>query len=330
MGSIPWGEIVSGLTGFGGSILGDVIGAKSQQKTNTMNKNMFILNHLFENQQYGYMKDQNALTQEREDTAMQRRVADANAAGIHKTLAAGGQAQAQMPSMPNFGNAQPQLQDKAVNVGNAIQAGLHNALLAAQIKNIDADTNQKNAETSDIEPAAQDRRATIQNMKEYQQAIINGNTSDRQLTEALAMATNALKARELGQKDISLGHDSTRVENDTRRVANDTARLAIQSMLDAGRSELIKEQIFSEIKAGQLSSARIHQINRDLDLAVKEYERSVYESDRAHAKSNREYAIDTIINTVFRAAELPAEYIKALKPGVSNTHDKKWTLHLAK
>lgn len=51
----------------------------------------------FSQDQFQYMKEQNNLTRSREDTAVQRRMEDLKAAGLHPTLAAGGSGAASQP-----------------------------------------------------------------------------------------------------------------------------------------------------------------------------------------------------------------------------------------
>lgn len=282
--------ILSGVLGGLGSLASSQISAQAQQQTNMMNMQMFQQQFGFEQEQYKYMKQQNELTRAREDNALQRRIQDARLAGIHPTIAAGGQAQAQAPALANFGTPAPHLQHKGVDYGAAIQNALQAKLLASQIREVDSRANLNNTQADDIKPAAADRRTSINDLRQYHSDLIEGARDDRTLRESLAAASNALTARGLSNED--------------RRIANDTVRLSIEQSMVAGRQDLVIAEIKNLTARSKLNDRERVAIEESAQNAIRDYNRHVGESDRSYSEDRRQFNVRTIVDIINHLARL--------------------------
>ena len=102
--------------------------------------------------QYGqlnYQKEVQKKTWEREDNAVQRRVADLNAAGLSPTLAAGSAAQASTPiqvGAPQFGN----VQDKILKAQESLAMRKQLAQTQAQIDLVEAQKDNVDMQSAEV------------------------------------------------------------------------------------------------------------------------------------------------------------------------------------
>lgn len=132
------------------SVFGSVLGYKSNQEANNINRNVALYNAYMQNQQFDYQRAlQNTIFQ-REDNAISRQVADLERNGLNKQLIAGGGAGAGAvvsTSAPQV-NYQHKPYQPSIEFGNGLlQLGdylLRAKLQKEQIENIRADTNNKN------------------------------------------------------------------------------------------------------------------------------------------------------------------------------------------
>ena len=133
-----------------GSIVGSVLGYKSNQEANSINRNVALYNAYMQNQQFDYARALQRTIFEREDNAISRQVADLERNGLNKQLIAGGGADAGSvvsTSAPSF-DYQHRPYQPSIEFGNGLlQLGdyiLRAKLQHEQIENIRADTNNKN------------------------------------------------------------------------------------------------------------------------------------------------------------------------------------------
>lgn len=132
------------------SVVGSVLGYKSNQEANSINRNVALYNAYMQNQQFDYARALQNTIFEREDNAISRQVADLERNGLNKQLIAGGGADA--GSVVSTSAPQVDYQHKpyqpSIEFGNGLlQLGdylLRAKLQNEQIENIRADTNNKN------------------------------------------------------------------------------------------------------------------------------------------------------------------------------------------
>lgn len=134
-------EMLGSILGGVGSIIG--AGLQSNANKNALN----------------YQKERDQVTMQREDNAMQRRVADMKLAGINPLLAAGtaGAAASSGPT-PVVDNSGEMLAKGAEGAGQMLNSVMlqkemmknQAGLLAEQVKNVQADTIKKGAETANL------------------------------------------------------------------------------------------------------------------------------------------------------------------------------------
>lgn len=137
---------------------------------------------------FEYMKQMHELTRAREDTAYQRKVSDMTAAGLHKTLAAGGSPSA--TSMPTglgpSGNSvsPPHLDASGGSISDYLQAKqliMQKEMNDAQIGLINAQTKESEARTLNVGRQTQniDFLETLQG-KQYKNDLVNTAIRDAQ------------------------------------------------------------------------------------------------------------------------------------------------------
>lgn len=140
---------VGAMAPAAGSIVNGVLGYKSQQEANNINRNVALYNAYMQNQQFDYQRAlQNTIFQ-REDNAISRQVADLERNGLNKQLISGGAGAGAVvsTSAPSV-DYRYQPYQPSIEFGNGLlQLGdfiMRAKLQKEQIENIRADTNNKN------------------------------------------------------------------------------------------------------------------------------------------------------------------------------------------
>lgn len=151
------GSILSGI----GSIIDTGYNIYSSEKNNAWNKD-------FSERQFQYQQDLNKLIMQREDTAVQRKVKDLQAAGMSKWLVAGQGAGSGGSVSSSGGTASAQ--SPQLNLQNSINSAIGVYGAVQQVKRTDAETNLINAQTQ-IE--LNERKQNIQSSTDLNQAQKN-------------------------------------------------------------------------------------------------------------------------------------------------------------
>lgn len=150
-------DLGTNVLGFGYGIYQDQRDSNWRREEAARNQANFDRQFSHSLDQFAYMQTQNQLTRDREDNAIQRRMADMTAAGLHHSLALGGGsgASAQMvsagPSMTGGNSTPVRSQTHAIQQSLQLNNLLNqNKLLDAQRANIEADTANKIESTAGI------------------------------------------------------------------------------------------------------------------------------------------------------------------------------------
>nr|WAE43334.1 MAG: hypothetical protein [Microviridae sp.] len=186
-----FGEVLSGLGGLIPGIGGLVSG---------------IGNLVSQNAQFDYNKQMQQKTWDREDTAVQRRADDLEAAGLSKTLAAGGAAQTMAP----ISNAVP-------NVGESVDKSLNGAAMGMALLRQKVDISKTIADTKSTE---------------LQNKFLSDSMSNRLGTVATELANKILEG-----KSKTLGLSETEKDIASKALANEIKNYNYQFFRDLGLPE---------------------------------------------------------------------------------------------
>lgn len=131
------------------SVFGSVLGFKSNQEANSINRNVALYNAYMQQQQFDYARALQNTIFEREDNSISRQVADLERNGLNKQLISGGAGAGSVvsTSAPSV-DYEHKPYNPSIEFGNGLlQLGdylLRAKLQKEQIENIRADTNNKN------------------------------------------------------------------------------------------------------------------------------------------------------------------------------------------
>lgn len=222
----PWGQILQA----GGDLLGSIISATTTQDINRQNLE-------FQKEQQGYERELQKQMFAREDSAVQRRRADLEAAGLSPVLAAGQGAQAgpvvksetpQINRVPDFGDiakSAGRMPGAALDLQAAM---LRNEQLGANIAQTRAQTALTESQTINTGLEGKYRAETLQNRidKVFHDMKITeaGNVSAQlrnilermQTTARMVESATPDRPIELSAQELQLGLDPRRIDEKTR------------------------------------------------------------------------------------------------------------------
>lgn len=176
------GGSVGGLFGILGDWYKDITGVTGQQDIDKMNFKLEL-------EKFAYDKDLQERIFQREDNAVQRKMADLEKAGLSKTLAAGSGASAGAvvpKNTPQMGSAGKQMQQKAM-------ADLIGTVM--NLATMKADIARTNAQTSLIKSQANKTKTEADFMKDNNPQLVKQN----QIKAELAEASKYLNLQQLGE-----------------------------------------------------------------------------------------------------------------------------------
>lgn len=114
-----------GIGSFLNGIIGNSLSYNTSEKNRKAQKEQFEKNMAFQREQFDYLKEQNELTRQREDTAIQRRAEDYKNAGMNYLLAGNDGASATSTGTTSFSGtdaAQSNYQYRDVGIPDALRA----------------------------------------------------------------------------------------------------------------------------------------------------------------------------------------------------------------
>lgn len=237
---MPIPALITGLLGLVGAGVGAAVTSKQikhQEEVARQNLEMQQAN-------LQWQKDQYAQMQEREDTAVSRRVDDLKESGLSPTLAAGSAAQAHQPVATTAPHRE------AVNYAQVIDIARSYMSLIQQR----ADVSRTSAETDRIR---EDIKTHIYDRMDRDRHYV----LDR---ERVSQAAQQLGVNEqyLANDARRLQHDNVRINLEAQRVFNDSARARIDSnyydlavMMQELQRGMISEEIATE-RLRQIGFAR--------------------------------------------------------------------------
>ena len=157
-------DLLTGLIGAGKNVLGNVLSTGTGLLDTWANTQIAAANIQFQ-------KEENDITRQREDTAVQRKVADLQAAGYNPLLAVGSDGASSQsltaPSMNFRSNAQEKLE-------MARQSARESAIASSQIRSLNTQ-NQNVSMDTEVKKAQEElykAQLTEQNLKNMQEKII--------------------------------------------------------------------------------------------------------------------------------------------------------------
>lgn len=234
----------------------------------------------FQQQNLDWQRYAQQHTWNREDNAVQRRVADLQAAGLSPTLAAGSAAQThtpistQAPQMdtPQRGTPQKGLsQRQAVNQQSMALADMFLNLTRqkSEIARTQAETERIRKQTAMIDPLYE---LDVQKAGFEMQRVAND-------TERVGLAAKQLGISERSlENDIRrVGHDYQRVQLETRRVINDEARLIIERDAKDSLRLLHDAQIGRISEQNLVSELQRKGMTIDQARHIVDYKRLIYD-----------------------------------------------------
>lgn len=286
-------EWISNLASAGGGIIGGAVDYKQSKE-----------NLAFQREQFEYQKQLNQLQMEREDTAHQREAADLEAAGLSKTLTAGGGSGSSTASL----HSAPAPQRQADTMNRILQ-GMQIGQNFAQLKKIQA-------ETANIGMDADYKAEQINNLREERagqeiaNAIANRNLLNYNLNTQQLEANIALTLKQIENIGFNQDLRTSELDLSQKRYELDYNKGVVEIELGNKKISFTEAEI-EKVKAETFK----YLTDAGYTTTLNEKETKLMETLIQQAQAN---LAGTLISNDTKSAELSFFNTYGFKPGSFN------------
>lgn len=279
-----WVDAISNVVSAGYNIYTDQRNFKHAQQEAARNQANVAWNQAFSQNQFDYMKQQNDLTREREDNALQRKVADLKKAGLNPLLAAG--ATGAMAQGVAAGGQPPSAGNVSRNVSNNIELDMR--LHQMDIENRLAKSQIDKDESESALNSALARKAGGE-----------ADTHERVVTAQENLAKAALDTVQVRDFEARNARDIGHTANEIKEL------MRVDNLRDIRTREIVQEQAYQmAVEALYLQTLmHQHQIGKDeFDMMLRDF--ADQRAEALHKEEVREAMVRTRRSSEYSLGDL--------------------------